>query len=135
MGLHGQAAVTHNQTPTAQAAPAPQDLMLSPEQLQLVTDYFQKVRKPHRMHSCHMAAQVWSEFVHVIDSSEASRLQSHQSLRSCDCNKTTRLRLLGFTSASCQCCYHVAQVQSQCRHYGYKFLAASRSNSILQAVL
>ena len=41
MGLHGQA--THNQTPVARAAPAPQDLMLSPEQLQLVTDYFQKV--------------------------------------------------------------------------------------------
>ena len=39
---HGQDAVTHNQTPAAQAAPAPQDLMLSPEQLQLVTDYFQK---------------------------------------------------------------------------------------------
>ena len=42
----GQDAVTHNQTPAAQAAPAPQDLMLSPEQLQLVTDYFQKACDP-----------------------------------------------------------------------------------------
>ncbi|KAL3159876.1 hypothetical protein ABBQ38_010274 [Trebouxia sp. C0009 RCD-2024] len=48
MGLHGQAAVTHNQSPAAQAAPAPQDLMLSPEQLQLVTDYFQKVDQSGR---------------------------------------------------------------------------------------
>ena len=42
--LHGQEAATHNQTPATQAVPPPQDLMLSPEQLQLVTDYFQKVR-------------------------------------------------------------------------------------------
>ena len=46
IAAHGQDAVTHNQTPAAQAAPAPQDLMLSPEQLQLVTDYFQKAGNP-----------------------------------------------------------------------------------------
>ena len=42
IAAHGQDAVTHNQTPAAPATPAPQDLVLSPEQLQLVTDYFQK---------------------------------------------------------------------------------------------
>ena len=45
IAAHGQDSVTHNQTSAAHAAPAPQDLMLSPEQLQLVTDYFQKASK------------------------------------------------------------------------------------------
>lgn len=74
MGLHGQAAVTHNQSPAAQAAPAPQDLMLSPEQLQLVTDYFQKVCKLHpAVHPLlHMACEVWPESVHCNGSCEGS---------------------------------------------------------------
>lgn len=37
---HGQG---HSQTPTAPALPTPKDLSLSPEQLQLITDYFCKV--------------------------------------------------------------------------------------------
>ena len=70
IALHGQDAVTHNQTPAAQAAPAPQDLMLSPEQLQLVTDYFQKV--PQLTHWCMYCftpqGQVpLLEYIHVLE--------------------------------------------------------------------
>jgi len=43
IAVNGQQAVDTNQAPALPAAPLPQDLMLSPEQLQLVTDYFQKV--------------------------------------------------------------------------------------------
>ncbi len=43
IGVNGQQAADANQAPALPAALLPQDLMLSPEQLQLVTDYFQKV--------------------------------------------------------------------------------------------
>ncbi len=43
IAVNGQQAADTNQAPALPAAPLPQDLMLSPEQLQLVTDYFQKV--------------------------------------------------------------------------------------------
>lgn len=45
MALHGQQAAQtdSSQTPAVQTAPLPQDLVLSPEQLQLVTEYFEKV--------------------------------------------------------------------------------------------
>jgi hypothetical protein len=43
IAVNGQQAADTNQAPAVPAAPLPQDLMLSPEQLQLVTDYFQKV--------------------------------------------------------------------------------------------
>ena len=44
MALHGQQAAESDSSPmpAAQTAPLPQDLVLSPEQLQLVTEYFQK---------------------------------------------------------------------------------------------
>ena len=61
IAAHGQDAVTHNQTPAAQAVPAPQDLMLSPEQLQLVTDYFQKAgNQPQAACSCTHHFKIWA---------------------------------------------------------------------------
>ncbi|KAL0037315.1 hypothetical protein WJX79_001603 [Trebouxia sp. C0005] len=48
IAVNGQQAADTNQAPAVPAAPLPQDLMLSPEQLQLVTDYFQKVDQSGR---------------------------------------------------------------------------------------
>ena len=45
IALYGQAAAVSSQPPAGgRRTPAPQDLMLSAEQLQLVTEYFQKVQ-------------------------------------------------------------------------------------------
>ncbi|KAL0020410.1 hypothetical protein WJX77_000240 [Trebouxia sp. C0004] len=48
IAVNGQQAADTNQAHAVPAAPLPQDLVLSPEQLQLVTDYFQKVDQSGR---------------------------------------------------------------------------------------